>query len=32
LCESMIAVYDGTEEDSVGDWAREALRLLDERS
>jgi hypothetical protein len=30
MCESAITVYDGTEEQSVADWAREALRLLDE--
>jgi hypothetical protein len=32
MCESAIAVYDGTEDQLVADWAREALRLLDERS
>jgi DNA-binding response OmpR family regulator len=32
MCESAIAVYDGTEDECVADWAREALRLLDKRS
>ena len=32
ICESAIAVYDGTEDQYVADWAREALRLLDERT
>jgi len=31
MCESAIEVYDGTEDQYVADWAREALRLLDER-
>jgi hypothetical protein len=31
MCEAAITVYDGTEEQHVADWAREALRLLDER-
>jgi hypothetical protein len=31
MCESAITVYDGTEDQYVADWAREALRLLDER-
>jgi hypothetical protein len=31
MCEAAIKVYDGTEEQRVADWAREALRLLDER-
>jgi hypothetical protein len=31
MCESAIEVYDGTEDQRVADWAREALRLLDER-
>ena len=30
MCESAIAVYDGTDDQHVADWAREALRLLDE--
>jgi len=32
MCEGAIMVYDGTEDQYVADWAREALRLLDERS
>ena len=32
MCEVAINVYDGTEEQAVADWAREALRLLDERA
>jgi aromatic ring hydroxylase len=32
MCEAAITVYDGTEDQRVADWAREALRLLDERS
>ena len=32
MCEAAIMVYDGTEDQYVADWAREALRLLDERS
>ena len=31
MCESAITVYDGTENQYVADWARDALRLLDER-
>ena len=31
MCEPVIAVYDGTEDQRVADWARDALRLLDER-
>jgi hypothetical protein len=31
VCEAAIEVYDGTVEQGVADWAREALRLLDER-
>jgi hypothetical protein len=27
-----VTVYDGTEDQYVADWGREALRLLDERS
>jgi hypothetical protein len=30
MCEAAITVYDGTEDQHVADWAREALRLLDE--
>jgi hypothetical protein len=29
--EATIKVYDRTEDQDVADWAREALRLLDER-
>ena len=32
MYESAIVVYDGTEDECVADWAREALRLLDKRS
>jgi hypothetical protein len=32
MCEAAIVVYDGTEDQRVADWAREALRLLNERS
>jgi hypothetical protein len=32
MCESAITVYEGTEDECVADWAREALRLLDKRS
>ena len=32
MCEAAIKVYDGTEDQHVADWAREALRLLDERT
>jgi low affinity Fe/Cu permease len=32
MCEAAIAVYDGTEDQAVADWAREGLRLLDERA
>jgi DNA-binding response OmpR family regulator len=32
MCASAIVVYSGTEEQSVAEWAGEALRLLDERS
>jgi DNA-binding response OmpR family regulator len=28
MCKSAITIYDGTEEQYVADWAREALRLL----
>jgi hypothetical protein len=31
MCEAAIKVYDGTKDQHVADWAREALRLLDER-
>mgnify|MGYP003288296744 CR=1 FL=1 len=31
MCEAAIEVYDGTEDRYVADWAREALRVLDER-
>lgn len=31
MCEAAITVYDGTEDQYVADWAREVLRLLDER-
>ncbi len=31
MCESAITVYDGTEDQCVADWAREALRLLGAR-
>jgi hypothetical protein len=31
MCEAAIKAYDGTEEQRIADWAREALRLLDER-
>ena len=31
MCESAIKVYDGTSNQYVADWAREALRLVDER-
>ena len=31
MCEAAIKVYDRTEDQHVADWAREALRLLDER-
>jgi DNA-binding response OmpR family regulator len=32
MCASAIVVYSGTEEESIADWAGEALRLLGERS
>jgi two-component system, OmpR family, phosphate regulon response regulator PhoB len=32
MCESAITAYEGTEDECVADWAREALRLLDKRS
>ncbi|HMI99243.1 MAG TPA: hypothetical protein VK488_05365 [Gaiellaceae bacterium] len=32
ICEAAITVYDGTEDQSIADWARDALRLLDERA
>jgi hypothetical protein len=31
MCEAAISVYDGTEDQRVADWAREAMRGLDER-
>jgi hypothetical protein len=31
MCEAAIKVYDGTEDKYVADWAREALRGLDDR-
>ena len=31
MCRAAIAVYDGTEDQAVADWAREALRLLHDR-
>jgi hypothetical protein len=31
MCEAAITVYDGTEDQRVADWAREARRGLDER-
>jgi len=31
MCEAAIKVYDGTEGQPVADWAREALRIMDER-
>jgi hypothetical protein len=31
MCEAAIEVYEGTADQYVADWAREALRLLDER-
>jgi len=31
MLEATISVYDGAEDQYVADWAREALRLLDER-
>jgi hypothetical protein len=31
MCEAAIKVYDGTEDQAVADWAREALRGLDQR-
>jgi hypothetical protein len=30
MCEAAIKAYDGTEDQRIADWAREALRLLDE--
>jgi hypothetical protein len=30
MCEATVKVYDGTEDQRVADWARDALRLLDE--
>lgn len=30
MCEAAVKVYDGTEEQYVADWAREAPQLLDE--
>jgi hypothetical protein len=32
MCEAAIEVYDGTENQYVADWAREALRLLHKRT
>jgi hypothetical protein len=32
MCQAAIAVYDGTDEQYVADWAREALRLLYDRA
>jgi DNA-binding response OmpR family regulator len=32
MCESAITVYDGTEDECVAHWAREALWLVDKRS
>jgi hypothetical protein len=31
VIQSAITVYDGTEDECVADWAREALRLLGKR-
>ncbi|MGZ8697060.1 MAG: hypothetical protein ACXW0F_04295 [Gaiellaceae bacterium] len=31
MCEATIEVYDGTPDQAVANWAREVLRLLDER-
>jgi hypothetical protein len=31
MCESAITVYEGTDDQHVADWAREALRVMDER-
>lgn len=31
MCEATVRVYDGTVDQQYADWAREALRLLDER-
>jgi hypothetical protein len=31
MCENAVAVYDGTDHQHVADWAREAIRLMDER-
>ena len=32
MCESALEVYDGNEDyQDVADWAREALRIMDER-
>ena len=31
MCEATVRVYDGTPDQHYADWAREALRLLDER-
>jgi len=30
MCESTIAEYEGTENQAAADWAREAIRLIDE--
>jgi hypothetical protein len=32
MCRAAIADYDGTDEQEVADWAREALRLLYDRA
>jgi hypothetical protein len=31
MCEAAITVYDGTDDQYVADWCREAIRGLDER-
>jgi hypothetical protein len=31
MCEATVKVYDGTSDQRFAEWAREALRLLDER-
>jgi hypothetical protein len=32
MLEAAVAVYDGTEDQRVADWARNALRAMDERA
>lgn len=31
-CEALVATYDGTDEQHYADWAREAIRLIDEQA